>query len=60
MTALTEHQLARIPHATLLIWGDEDAFGGVDVAEAATELIPRAELRIIPGGGHVPWVGHPK
>jgi pimeloyl-ACP methyl ester carboxylesterase len=30
-----------------------------EVARAVTELIPRAELAILPGG-HAPWLGQPE
>jgi 2-hydroxy-6-oxonona-2,4-dienedioate hydrolase len=57
--ALTAEHLSGLEHPTLLIWGDNDAFGGVDVGDEAARLLPNGELRIISGGGHVPWVGHP-
>ncbi len=57
--ALTAEQLAEIRQSVLLIWGARDVFGGPDVAERVADVIPDAELRIIPEGGHVPWVGHP-
>jgi pimeloyl-ACP methyl ester carboxylesterase len=33
-------------------------FGAVSVGERAAELIPNAELHVVPEGGHVPWVLH--
>jgi pimeloyl-ACP methyl ester carboxylesterase len=45
----------RIP--TLVIWGADEPLGKPSVARAATELIPDAQLDVLPGG-HAPWLGH--
>lgn len=52
--ALTAEQLAKLRHPVQLIWGEKDPFGSVDVARRAADLLPDAELHIIPGG-HGPW-----
>jgi pimeloyl-ACP methyl ester carboxylesterase len=44
---------------TLLIWGDHDPVGSVDVARVAAGLIPNAGLEVLPAG-HVPQLGHPE
>ena len=36
-------------------WGDQDPFGGLDVARRAVDTLPDARLHIIGGGGHLPW-----
>jgi len=43
----------------LLIWGDCDPTGTVEVAQHITRLIPNARLELLPAG-HVPWLGHPE
>jgi pimeloyl-ACP methyl ester carboxylesterase len=43
---------------TLLVWGDRDPIGSVDIAHAAARLIPNAQLEVLPAG-HVPQLGHP-
>jgi pimeloyl-ACP methyl ester carboxylesterase len=43
---------------TLLIWGEREPLGSVSVAQAVTELIPRARLQVLPTG-HGPWLGQP-
>jgi pimeloyl-ACP methyl ester carboxylesterase len=43
---------------TLLIWGDHDPVGAVEVAQAVAGLIPDAQLELLPAG-HVPWLGDP-
>lgn len=58
--ALTAEQLAQIRQPVLLIWGERDAFGGSRVGEQVASIIPDAHLSVIPGGGHVPWIGHPE
>jgi pimeloyl-ACP methyl ester carboxylesterase len=57
--ALTAEQLASIPHPVLLVWPADDPFGSPDVGQRAADLIPDAELHVVPGG-HVPWVRHPQ
>lgn len=56
---MSSAELRRILQPVQLIWGDRDAFGDRGVAEAAARVIPGAEVEIVPGAGHVPWVGHP-
>ena len=40
----------------LLIWGDHDPVGSVDVAQVVAGLIPNAGLEVLPTG-HVPQLG---
>jgi pimeloyl-ACP methyl ester carboxylesterase len=56
--ALTADHLTPITQPVQLIWGERDPFGAVSVGERAPALIPDAELHVVPGGGHVPWVIH--
>ena len=51
-------ELQSINAPTLLIWGDRDPVGSVDVAHAAARLLPNARLEVLPTG-HVPQLGHP-
>lgn len=52
-------QLKAISSKTLLYWGDADPFGGTDVAEKLNDLIPKSQLTIKPGFGHLPWLDDP-
>ena len=52
-------ELRRLTVPTLLIWGDHDPVGAVNVAEATARLIPEARLEILPAG-HVPHLGNPE
>jgi len=55
----SRRELARLRPPVVLIWGSEDRFGGPRVAREAAATIPEAELHLIPGGGHLPWIGRP-
>lgn len=52
-------ELRRLGVPTLLLWGEREPLGSVSVAQAVTDLIPRARLEMMPGG-HGPWLGHPR
>ena len=52
-------ELRRLSTPTLLIWGDHEPVGSVQVAEATRDLIPDAGLEVLPGG-HGPWLGNLK
>jgi pimeloyl-ACP methyl ester carboxylesterase len=41
-----------------VVWGEQDPLGSVSVAQAVTELIPHARLKVLPTG-HAPWLGQP-
>jgi pimeloyl-ACP methyl ester carboxylesterase len=51
-------ELRQLAMPTLLIWGEREPLGSVSVAQAVTELIPRARLQVLPTG-HGPWLGQP-
>ena len=50
--------LRRLNVSTLLIWGDHDPVGSAEVARATAQLMPQAQLELLPAG-HVPYLGHP-
>lgn len=51
-------ELEQVTVPTLLAWGEQEPLGGVAVAREVTELVPDAQLAVLPGG-HAPWLGHP-
>jgi pimeloyl-ACP methyl ester carboxylesterase len=53
----TSDQLRRIGHPVRLIWGDRDGFGPPEAGRRIAELIPDADLHVVPGG-HAPWFHH--
>ena len=52
--------LDRVPHPTLFLWGEDDGFGGEEVAKATVGMMPNAELRMFPDQGHLPWLDDPE
>lgn len=48
--------LARIKVPVYFLWGEEDPFGGADVARDFVKHIPNAELELLPGAGHAVWI----
>jgi pimeloyl-ACP methyl ester carboxylesterase len=52
-------ELRRVRVPALLIWGDRDPVATVEAARATAELIPEAQLAVLPAG-HVPYLGNPE
>ena len=52
-------ELRRVRGPTLLIWGDRDPVATVEAARATAELLPQAQLEVLPAG-HVPYLGSPE
>ncbi len=57
--AFDEATLAKVVTPTLFLWGEDDAFGGEDVARRMISAMPNAELTMIPRSGHLPWIDDP-
>jgi pimeloyl-ACP methyl ester carboxylesterase len=51
--------LGSIAVPTLLLWGSIDPLGGERVARTFAPRIPGADLEVLPGVGHVPWLDDP-
>jgi len=56
---LTESELRQLTAPVLMIWGDEDPYGGPEIGRRACELLPNARLEIIPGR-HAPVLDDPE
>jgi pimeloyl-ACP methyl ester carboxylesterase len=56
----TRESLRAIDVPVLIVTAEHDALTGVQVADRFTEILPRAEVRMIPGAGHFPWVDQPE
>ncbi|HEX2054483.1 MAG TPA: alpha/beta hydrolase [Actinomycetota bacterium] len=52
-------ELARVRQRTLFVWGENDKFGSPQVGRRAVDIMPNAELQVLPGG-HLPWLRHPR
>ncbi len=56
---LGEELLASVTTPTSFLWGEDDAFGGEDNARRIVGLMPAADLVMMPGAGHLPWLDDP-
>lgn len=51
------HQLGRVTHPVLLIWGERDPFGRLESGRRVAALMPGGRFDQVPGG-HAPWLHH--
>ncbi len=52
-------ELAAIERPTMLVYGTADPTGTLDVFGRLVGVLPRGELRVIDGAGHMPWLDDP-
>ena len=52
-------ELAAITQATLLVHGTADPTGTLDACRRAAGLMPRGEVELVAGAGHLPWLDDP-
>ena len=45
-----------VSHPVQFVWGTADPFGGADVADRFTARFADADLHLIEGAGHAPWM----
>ncbi len=50
---VTDNLLPRLKMPVLLVWGAQDRIAPVDLGERMQRLVPRSELEIFPGCGHL-------
>ncbi|MEK7325923.1 MAG: alpha/beta hydrolase [Chloroflexota bacterium] len=55
---LRADQLQRVQQPALFVWGDNDPFGGLNVARQAVGLMPKAKLHEMKTG-HLPFLDNP-
>lgn len=48
--------LAKIVAPAYFLWGEDDPFGGADVARPFVAHLPNAELEMLPDAGHAVWM----
>jgi pimeloyl-ACP methyl ester carboxylesterase len=53
---LGDDTLSAVTCPTLFVWGARDPFGGEPTARALVARIPGAQLELVPGAGHTPWL----
>ncbi|MDQ2894988.1 MAG: alpha/beta hydrolase, partial [Actinomycetota bacterium] len=51
--------LSTLSAPTLIVWGEEDPWLPARFAAAYASALPAAELAMIPGAGHWPWLESP-
>lgn len=56
---LTDATLGAVQAPTLFLWGEDDGFGGEEVARSMIERMPAASLVMMPDAGHLPWLDAP-
>jgi pimeloyl-ACP methyl ester carboxylesterase len=56
---LDDELLARITAPVQLIWGSDDPNGGAEMARTLAGRLPGAELHLLDGAGHAPWIDEP-
>lgn len=58
-TLLPPSLLAKVEAPAYFLWGEDDPMGGAEVAREFVRNCPNAELEIMPGAGHAPWMDDP-
>jgi pimeloyl-ACP methyl ester carboxylesterase len=58
-TRLAPSLLGRVTSPTYLLWGEDDPMGGVEIAREFASNLPNAELELMRGAGHAPWMDDP-
>jgi 2-hydroxy-6-oxonona-2,4-dienedioate hydrolase len=56
---IPDEVLAAVATPTYLLWGEDDTFGGAEVARHLADALPDATLELLPGAGHLPWIDDP-
>jgi pimeloyl-ACP methyl ester carboxylesterase len=56
---LSDAELQQLRVSVLMIWGDEDPYGGPEIGQRACSLMPDARLELIPGR-HAPFLDDPE
>lgn len=49
-------ELAKVRQPVLWLVGDADPIGSMDAWRRATAALPKGDLQVLPGAGHVPWL----
>jgi 2-hydroxy-6-oxonona-2,4-dienedioate hydrolase len=56
---LTDEILSAVRAPTLLLWGEDETFAGLEVAHHLVARIPDARMEVMPAAGHLPWLDDP-
>jgi pimeloyl-ACP methyl ester carboxylesterase len=55
---LNEDDLKHVCQPVMLLWGENDPFGTVDIGQQIANALPLSEFHSVPGG-HLPWLDDP-
>jgi pimeloyl-ACP methyl ester carboxylesterase len=58
-TLLPSSVLTQVTAPTCFIWGEQDPFGGRELARTFAGRFPDARLELMPNAGHAPWIDDP-
>lgn len=53
---LSDDVLANVAAPTYFLWGDNDPFGNAETARRLVRRMTHAEVEMVPGAGHAPWL----
>ncbi len=53
-------EIGRLAPPTLWIWGDADTFADAGFPSRVRAALPSAEVVVLHGAGHTPWLDDPK
>jgi pimeloyl-ACP methyl ester carboxylesterase len=57
---ISAEELTKITPPAALFWGENDPFGKITTGRNIAETLPDAVFRLLPGGGHLPWLDAPR
>lgn len=58
-TLLPPALLAQVTSPAYFLWGEDDPMGGGEIARPFAAQLPNAQLELMPGAGHAPWMDDP-
>jgi pimeloyl-ACP methyl ester carboxylesterase len=56
--SLTDDELRSIDVPVVLVWGEDDVYGGPEIGRRAAGLMPHGRLEVVPGN-HAPFLDDP-
>jgi 2-hydroxy-6-oxonona-2,4-dienedioate hydrolase len=56
----TPAELAAVQSPSFFLWGEHDNYGDATVGRRLVEKMPNAQLEVLPGSGHLPWLDDPE
>ena len=57
---LSDKEIETIKQPVLLLWSNDDPFGGIETAEVLKGKLKNASLMSFENSGHLPWLDNPE